>query len=93
MKRIGFILLSFRRILIWVALVLALTFPALARDRSIHKGPMVLAISWQPADCERAKRRPECWTQKIGCYDTSHFPYTVYGHNRAIAPIAMSMID
>lgn len=30
-------------------------------------------MSWQPAFCERAKRRPECRTQKNGRYDTSHF--------------------
>jgi len=34
---------------------------------------MVLAISWQPAFCERARRRPECRSQKNGRYDTSHF--------------------
>ncbi len=45
----------------------------MAKDRQIHAGPMVLAMSWQPAFCERAKRRPECRTQKSGRYDTSHF--------------------
>lgn len=34
---------------------------------------MVLAISCQPAFCEREKRRPGCSSQKNGRYDTSHF--------------------
>ncbi len=49
------------------------SLPAAAKDLQIHTGPMVLAMSWQPAFCERAKRRPECRTQKNGRYDTSHF--------------------
>ncbi|MEL6947264.1 MAG: ribonuclease [Pseudomonadota bacterium] len=36
-------------------------------------GPMVLAISWQPAFCERAQRRRECRTQTSNRYDANHF--------------------
>jgi len=38
-----------------------------------YQGAMVLAISWQPAFCERASRKRECKTQRPGRYDTNHF--------------------
>ena len=34
---------------------------------------MVLAVSWQPAFCENARRRPECRSQHKKRYDASHF--------------------
>lgn len=66
MKLPAFALKCALAVMIWTA-------PALARGPVLHEGPIVLAISWQPAFCERAKRRPECRTQKSGRYDTSHF--------------------
>lgn len=36
-------------------------------------GAMVMALSWQPAFCEGARRRPECRSQKVGRYDVTHF--------------------
>lgn len=34
---------------------------------------LVLAISWQPAFCETATRRPECRSQKPDRFDADHF--------------------
>ena len=33
----------------------------------------VMAISWQPAFCETASRKPECQSQHSGRYDANHF--------------------
>ena len=38
-----------------------------------YDGQMVLAISWQPAFCERARRRPECKRVKSDRYDNTNF--------------------
>ncbi len=43
------------------------------QSTSPFNGPMVLAISWQPAFCERAKRRPECKAVKPDRYDNTNF--------------------
>lgn len=40
---------------------------------SVYDGQMVLAISWQPAFCERATRKPECKRVKRDRYDNTHF--------------------
>lgn len=43
------------------------------QNQTPFDGAMVLAISWQPAFCERAKRRPECKQVKSDRYDNTHF--------------------
>lgn len=61
--------------------ILALLFMALlfsrqpvnADEKETFAGQMVLAMSWQPAFCERARRRPECRSQSGDRYDASHF--------------------
>jgi ribonuclease T2 len=52
-----------------IALVacLALTFPVQAFD-----GPMMLALSWQPAFCETRPSVPECSSQRAGRFDTQN---------------------
>jgi ribonuclease T2 len=42
-------------------------------NQAPYDGAMVLAISWQSAFCERAKRRPECRRVKPDRYDTTNF--------------------
>ncbi|MDD9910128.1 MAG: ribonuclease [Ahrensia sp.] len=53
--------------------LLAISHQTQAKSPQTHTGAMVLAISWQPAFCERAKRRPECRSQRKGRFDTHHF--------------------
>lgn len=38
-----------------------------------YDGEMVLAISWQPAFCENARRKRECRSQTATRYDATHF--------------------
>ena len=42
-------------------------------NQTPYNGPMVLAISWQPAFCERAQRRPECKRVEPDRYDNTNF--------------------
>jgi len=57
------------RALAAIATLLALVAPAAAQQRTQY----VLAISWQPAFCETAERRPECGSQTAERFDASHF--------------------
>jgi len=38
-----------------------------------YRGPMVLALSWQPGFCETRPRLPECRSQISARFDASHF--------------------
>ncbi len=57
------------RLLAAIAALLFLALPAAAQQRTQY----VLAISWQPAFCETAERRPECTSQTKERFDASHF--------------------
>ncbi|MEL6751204.1 MAG: ribonuclease T [Pseudomonadota bacterium] len=48
-------------------IVVTLPLKALAYD-----GPMVLALTWQPAFCEKRSNLPECVGQKRGRFDTTN---------------------
>lgn len=61
------------RLLLAAATLLLLALPATAQQRTQY----VLAISWQPAFCETAERRPECTSQTESRFDASHF--TLHG--------------
>lgn len=54
-------------IVAWFFAIAAFAQPARAFD-----GPMVLALSWQPAFCERRSHLPECTSQRPGRFDASN---------------------
>ena len=51
-------------------IVLWVVFEASAASDEV---PAVLAVSWQPAFCETAPRKPECRSQTSDRYDATHF--------------------
>jgi len=57
------------RLLAAVTALLLLAAPATAQQRTQY----VFAISWQPAFCETAPRRPECTSQTAERFDAAHF--------------------
>jgi ribonuclease T2 len=57
------------RALLVIAALLLLALPVQAQQRTQY----VLAISWEPAFCETAGRKPECTSQTADRFDASHF--------------------
>lgn len=62
-----------RTAIILFAALVVVSLPTNARAAEPFDGAMVLAMSWQPAFCEGARRRPECRSQTADRYDASHF--------------------
>lgn len=61
------------RLLAAIAGLVLLVAPAAAQQRTQY----VFAVSWQPAFCETAQKRPECTSQTEARFDADHF--TLHG--------------
>ena len=48
-------------------------FTAIGHSAPVEAADFVLALSWQPAFCEVAARRPECASQDESRFDADHF--------------------